>query len=273
MKKRPKITLTIAGNDASGGAGIAADLKTFAAYGTFGIATLTAIATMNPNEHWRHYVTNMDIAVVQKQLQTATAGPRIAALKTGMLPTVPMIELIAKTIQEHKLTNIVIDPVMVCKGREEILNPENAVALRDILIPLATVTTPNLFEASQLSGISLIDNIDGMKSAARIIYEKGAKCVVVKGGKSLQGSMAIDLFYDGKEFIILETPKIESNTNHGAGCTFAAAVTAGLAQGMTTKDSILKAKKFVTSAIQNGFRYNQYVGPVFQNNVEATILS
>lgn len=269
MKEQPKITLTIAGNDASGGAGIAADLKTFAAYGTFGIATLTAIATMDPNENWRHHVTPIDMTVVRKQLQTATSGPRVDALKTGMLPTVPMIELIAKTIQEQKLTNIVIDPVMVCKGREEVLNPENAIALRDTLIPLATITTPNLFEASQLSGIGWIDDKEGMKSAARIIYEKGAKCVVVKGGKSLQGNMAVDLFYDGIDFIFLETPKIDSHTNHGAGCTFAAAVTAGLAQGMTPRESVLKAKKFVTSGIKNGFTYNQYVGPVFPNTKEA----
>src|SRR5690625_2204560 len=152
IEKKP-LTLTIAGNDASGGAGIAAELKTFAEFGTYGIATLTTIATMDPNNEWKHGVTAIDAEVVRAQLETATAGPEISALKTGMLPNVPVIEVIAEAMKENKLTNIVIDPVMVCKGEDEVLNPENADALRDILTPLATIVTPNLFEAGQLSGL------------------------------------------------------------------------------------------------------------------------
>lgn len=260
-----KLTLTIAGNDASGGAGIAADLKTFAEYGTYGIASLTAIATMDPDNNWRHNVTAIDAEVVREQLKTATAGPKINALKTGMLPNVPIIEVIAESIRENNLENIVIDPVMVCKGEDEVLNPENADALRDILTPMATVATPNLFEAGQLSGLGTLTDLDGMKEAAKIIHESGAKNVVVKGGKALEGNKAVDLFYDGSEFTVLETEKVEPATHHGAGCTFAAAITAGLAKGLEPKEAVLKAKDFVTEAIRGGFEYNQFVGPVFHS--------
>ncbi len=261
----PKITLTIAGNDASGGAGIGADLKTFAEYGTYGIAALTVIATMDPNNNWSHGVTPIDAQVVKDQLVTATAGPEIDAFKTGMLPNVSVIEVIAETIKEKKLKNFVVDPVMVCKGETEVLNPENAEALRDLLIPLATIATPNLFEAGQLSGLGVLKTLDDMKAAAEKIHEKGAQYVVVKGGKALEGDKAIDLFYDGSEFTKLEADKIEKATNHGAGCTFAAAITAGLAQGLTPKEAVLKAKDFVTAAIKNGFDYNQFVGSVFHS--------
>ncbi|WP_027108271.1 bifunctional hydroxymethylpyrimidine kinase/phosphomethylpyrimidine kinase [Lacticigenium naphthae] len=261
----PKITLTIAGNDASGGAGIAADLKTFAEFGTYGIAALTTIATMDPDNNWRHGVTAIDAQVVADQLKTATAGPKISALKTGMLPNVAVINVIADSIKQNNLENIVIDPVMVCKGEDEVLNPENADALRDVLTPLATVVTPNLFEAGQLSGLGIIHDLETMKNAAKAIFDLGAKNVVIKGGKGLIGAKAIDLFYDGTEFTVLETEKIEPAYNHGAGCTFAAAVTAGLAKGLSPKEAVVKAKDFVTEAISSGFQYNQFVGPVFHS--------
>src|SRR5699024_6396483 len=150
------------------------------------------------------------------------------------------IKVIAKAIKEQQLENIVIDPVMVCKGEDEVLNPENAEALRDILTPLATVITPNLFEAGELSGLGKLTTLEDMKKAAEKIHDLGAKNVVIKGGKALEGDKAIDLFYDGSEFTVLETEKISPAYNHGAGCTFAAAITAGLAQGLTVKEATLK---------------------------------
>lgn len=265
MTTIPPITLTIAGNDASGGAGIAADLKTFAEFGTYGIAALTTIATMDPDNKWSHGVTAIDAEIVRTQLKTATAGPKIAALKTGMLPNVEVIQVIADAIKEHDLTNIVIDPVMVCKGADEVLNPENAHALRDILTPLATVSTPNLFEAGQLSGLGHLSTLEDMKKAAEIIHQSGAQNVVIKGGRALEGDKAIDLFYDGTEFTVLETDKVLPATNHGAGCTFAAAITAGLAHGLTPKEAVFMAKDFVTTAIQGGFVFNEWAGPVFHS--------
>lgn len=261
-----KRTLTIAGSDSSGGAGIQADLKTFAEYGTYGLSALTAIATMDPDNNWSHGVTAIDVPVLEAQLKTVFASDhKIAAMKTGMLPNVAIINVIAKAIKEQQLENIVIDPVMVCKGEDEVLNPENAEALRDILTPLATVITPNLFEAGELSGLGKLTTLEDMKKAAEKIHDLGAKNVVIKGGKALEGDKAIDLFYDGSEFTVLETEKISPAYNHGAGCTFAAAITAGLAQGLTVKEATLKAKDFVSEAIRSGFKYNQYIGSVFHS--------
>lgn len=262
---RPQITLTIAGNDASGGAGIAADLKTFTEYGHYGIAALTSIATMDPENNWKHGVTAIDLDTVKAQLVTATAGPEIAAFKTGMLPSVAVIELIAEHIAKHQMSNFVLDPVMVCKGEDEVLNPENAEALRDILTPLPKITTPNLFEAGQISGLGTLKTLDDMKAAAKEIIALGAENVVIKGGQDLAGDQAIDLFYDGEEFTALKAPKMAEAHSHGAGCTFAAAVTAGLAEGLSPLEATKKAKDFVLAAIQHGFPYNEFVGPVYHS--------
>lgn len=260
-----KLTLTIAGNDASGGAGIAADLKTFAEYGTFGIATLTTIATMDPDNSWSHGVTPIDAQVVQDQLNTAFAGPGISAAKTGMLPNASVINVIADKIEQYPDTPFIVDPVMVCKGEDEVLNPENVQATKKRLVPLATVITPNLFEAGQLSDLGTLHTLDDMKKAAEVIHSNGAKIVVIKGGKALPGENAIDLVYDGTDFLTLTAKKIANPTHHGAGCTFAAAITAGIARGLSPIDAIKKAKEFVTEAIEAGFEYNQYVGPVFHS--------
>lgn len=265
MTTTPNVTLTIAGNDASGGAGIGADLKTFAEYGTFGIATLTVIATMDPDT-WKHGVTPVDIQVVQDQLDTALSIDKgIDALKTGMLPTFEHIELVARYIKDYNLNNFVLDPVMVCKGDNEVLNPALAEGLRDLLTPLATVATPNLFEAGQLSGLGELKTLDSMKEAAQRIHQLGAAYVVVKGGQTIPGDQAIDVLYDGKDWTFFKTAKLNDGANHGAGCTFAAAITAGLANGLAPKEAIFKAKDFVSAGIAHGFNYNQFVAPVFHS--------
>lgn len=261
----PKLTLTIAGNDASGGAGIAADLKTFAEYGTYGIAALTVIATMDPQNSWSHSVTPIDAQIVKDQLITAFAGPDIAAAKTGMLPNPEVTRVIADMIKEHPETPLIVDPVMVCKGESDVLNPENVTALKEYLVPLASIITPNLFEAGQLSELGLLHSLDDMKEAAQIIYDKGAKLVVIKGGKALEGEDAVDLVFDGESFTLLTARKIPSANSHGAGCTFAAAITAGLAKGLDPVEAVRKAKHFVTEAMQAGFAFNEYVGPVFHS--------
>lgn len=264
MTISPKVTLTIAGNDASGGAGIGADLKTFAEYGTFGIASITTIATMDP-KNWKHSVHPVDLNTLKEQITTAlSVDEGIAAFKTGMIPSLEQIEYIAEVIEQEELTNFVLDPVMVCKGDDEVLNPELADALRTKLTPLATIVTPNLFEAGQLSGWGEPTTIEEMKRAAKVIYSKGAQNVVVKGG-DIEGDKAVDIFYDGHDFTQLEADKIEDGANHGAGCTFAAAVTAGLANGYTPLEAVTKAKEFVTDAIKYGFKYNKHVSPVYHS--------
>lgn len=256
-----KKTLTIAGSDTSGGAGIQADLKTFQEHGVYGMTALTTVVTMDPDNHWHHNVHPLSIDTLEAQLETVMSVG-IDAMKTGMLGTVEIIELAAKKIDAFGLNKVVIDPVMVCKGEDEVLHPETTDAMREHLLQRATVVTPNLFEAGQLAGTGPIKTIDEMKEAAKKIHDLGAKNVVIKGGKQLKHDKALDLFFDGNEFSLLEEEKVETTYNHGAGCTFAAAITANLANGQDVKEAVTNAKSFVTAAIKHGFKLNEYVGPV-----------
>ncbi|WP_433745546.1 pyridoxine/pyridoxal/pyridoxamine kinase [Falsibacillus pallidus] len=256
-----KKVLTIAGSDSSGGAGIQADLKTFQEHDVYGMSALTTIVAMDPKNHWHHNVFPQAASTVEAQLETILSVG-IDSMKTGMLGSVEIIELAARKIDEFGLSKVVIDPVMICKGEDEVLHPETTDAMRELLLPRALVVTPNLFEAGQLAQNGPLKSIDDMKEAARKIHELGAKNVVIKGGKQLQHDNAVDLFYDGSEFTLLEAEKVDTSYNHGAGCTFAAAITANLANGLTVEAAVRDAKKFVTAAIQHGFKLNEYVGPV-----------
>ncbi|WP_040950426.1 pyridoxine/pyridoxal/pyridoxamine kinase [Gorillibacterium massiliense] len=256
-----KKAITIAGSDTSGGAGIQADLKTFQEHDVYGMTVLTCVVTMDPFNGWSHGVHPIPLDVVKDQINTAFAGVGADAIKTGMLGSVEIIELTAQTLDKYAPKSIVIDPVMVCKGTDEVLHPETAVALRELLVPRATVVTPNLFEASQLAKVPVIKTVDDMKEAATRIYELGAKYVLIKGGSKLQHEKAVDLLYDGKEFELLESERIATTYTHGAGCTSSAAITAALAKGTEVKDAIRQGKAFITTAIRNGFPINEFVGP------------
>ncbi|MDR2371518.1 MAG: bifunctional hydroxymethylpyrimidine kinase/phosphomethylpyrimidine kinase, partial [Treponema sp.] len=164
--------VTIAGSDASGGAGLEADLKTFEEYGLYGMAAVTLIATMNPDNNWSHSVFPIDETALRSQLETAFKGVGAAAAKSGMLGTFHAVELAAEYIKNYGVKNYVLDPVMVCKGAGEALNPELNAVLAEKLLPLAEVATPNLFEAEQLSGLDGIIDFEGMKEAAKIIAGK-----------------------------------------------------------------------------------------------------
>lgn len=255
-----KKVLTIAGSDTSAGAGMQADLKTFQELDTYGMVALAAIVTMD-KETWSHDVTPIPFDVFNKQLETAISiGPD--AVKTGMLGTEEVIKRAGEAFEESGAKYFVVDPVMVCKGEDEVLNPGNTDAMIKYLLPKATVTTPNLFEASQLSGLGTLKSIDDMKKAAKIIYDQGAQNVVIKGGKALDQEKSYDLYYDGDKFYQLTTDMFQQSYNHGAGCTFAAATTANLANGQSPKDAVVNAKAFVASAIKNGWKMNDFVGPV-----------
>jgi len=254
--------LTIAGSDSSGGAGLQADLKTFQELGVYGMSAVTTIVAMDPYNHWHHQVFPVDVSIVKAALDTIVVGCGVEAMKTGMLGSPEIIELAAKTIEDNKLKNVVIDPVMVCKGEDEELAPENTVSLRELLIPKATVATPNLFEAAKLAQMAPITTIDQMKEAAARIHELGAQYVLVKGGSKVAHEKAVDVLYDGKTFELLESEKIDTTYTHGAGCTYSAAITAELAKGQDVRTAIHTAKAFITEAIKHGFRLNQFVGPV-----------
>lgn len=256
-----KKTLTIAGSDTSGGAGIQADLKAFQEHGTYGMTAVTVVVTMDPDHSWSHDVYALPTDVLQQQIKTALSTG-IDAVKTGMLASEEIIKIASDAIKQSGTDKVVIDPVMVCKGEDEVLNPGNTTAMIEYLLPYATVVTPNLFEAGQLAGTGTPKTIDEMKAAAAKIHELGAKNVVIKGGKALPTEKAVDLFYNGTDFKLLETEKIASTYNHGAGCTFAASVCANLANGLSVEESVIEAKEFVAAAIQHGWSLNEYVGPV-----------
>lgn len=255
-----KKTLTIAGSDTSAGAGMQADLKTFQELGTYGIVALTSIVTMD-KKSWSHDVTPIPFDVFEKQLETAISiGPD--AVKTGMLGTQEIIKRAGDAYVESGADYFVVDPVMVCKGENEVLNPGNTDAMIEYLLPKATVVTPNLFEAGQLANLGTLKSIEDMKKAAEVIHEQGAKHVIIKGGKTLDQDKSYDLYYDGQKFYQLTTDMFQQSYNHGAGCTFAAATTAYLANGKSPKEAVIAAKAFVASAIKNGWKMNDFVGPV-----------
>lgn len=255
--------LTIAGSDSSGGAGIQADLKTFQEYGVYGMTALTTIVTMDPND-WNHHVYPVSIDVLKAQLKTILSTG-VQAMKTGMLGSEEVIQLAAETIEQYRIERVVIDPVMICKGTDEVLHPETATALRELLVPKATVVTPNLIEAAQLSKNGPIRTVDDMKEAAAIIHELGAQYVVIKGGSRLNHEKAVDVLYDGKTFELFEADLAETGYTHGAGCTFSAAITAELAKGRSVREAVQSAKTFITEAIRHGFSLNAHVGPVRQS--------
>ena len=252
--------MTIAGSDTSGGAGMEADMKTFQELGVYGMTALTCIVAQNPNADWAHEIYPIETGVIEKQLVTIMQGIGCDAMKTGMLGSAELVELVAATIDKYKLKNVVIDPVMVCKGIDTIMVPEAAVAIKELLVKRALVMTPNLLEAAYLSDMPAITTSDEMKQAAAKIHDNGCQYVIIKAGDRLPGNDAIEMVYDGKTFTEKRHPKISNSYNHGAGCTFSAAITAGLAKGMAVTDALEKAEIFIDAALRQSFRLNQWSG-------------
>lgn len=256
---------TIAGSDASGGAGLEADLKTFSEYGLYGMTAVTVIATMNPDDNWSHGVFPIEKEVLRAQLETIFKGVGVKACKTGMLGTEYAVELAEEYIKKYNVENYVLDPVMVCKGAGEALNPELNLAVQKKLLPLAKIVTPNLFEAGQLAGVEEPKTVEQMKIVAKMIVEKGAKAVFIKGGNKLadckETGLAIDVYCDNERCEVLESSLRDTTWTHGAGCTTAAAITSGLAQGLTTYQAVLLAKEFISQSLSGSFPLNKWVGP------------
>ena len=252
--------MTIAGSDTSGGAGMEADLKTFQELGVYGMTALTCIVAQNPDSDWAHEIYPIETAVIEKQLFTILKGIGCDAMKTGMLGSADLVELIARIIDEFELKNVVIDPVMVCKGIDTIMVPEAAAATKELLVKRALIMTPNLLEAAYLADMPAITTIEKMKQAAAKIHDNGCQYVIIKAGDRLPGHEAVELVYDGNTFTEKRHPKIPDSYNHGAGCTFSAAVTACLAKGMAVTDALEKAETFIDAALRQSFRLNQWSG-------------
>ena len=229
----PPVALTIAGSDSGGGAGIQADLKAFAANGVFGTTAITALTAQNTIGVMGVHVTPPDF--VDAQITAVLADLPVAAVKTGMLATAEIVELVARRAAAGDLPNLVVDPVMVASSGDRLLDPDAESAYLERLFPHALVVTPNLREASLLVGRELTD-VDDMAKAARELAGTGARYVLVKGGH-LSGD-AVDVLFDGDRIHELRSPRIDTGNVHGTGCTTAAAIAAFLARGDTVVDAV-----------------------------------
>jgi hydroxymethylpyrimidine/phosphomethylpyrimidine kinase len=248
--------LTIAGSDSGGGAGIQADLKTFAALGVYGLSALTAITAQNTQGVTA--ALELPPELVEAQIDAVLEDIGADAAKTGMLSSSAIIAAVAGRVRKWGL-RLVIDPVMRAKGGDPLLQPEAVATLRSELLPLAEVVTPNLPEAEVLTG-QHIETLDEMRTAARAIHALGPRHVVVKGGH--RTSEPIDVYFDGERFIELRAERIQTPHTHGTGCTFSAAITAFLARGLPTDETIARAKHYVTEAIRHAPGLGHGHGPL-----------
>ena len=253
-----KRCLTIAGSDSGGGAGLQADLKTFTAFGVFGMSAVTAVTAQNTVAV--SGVAEIRPDLVAAQIDAVASDIGIDAAKTGMLWCGAIVLAVADAVARHRIPNLVVDPVMVSKTGARLLGEDAMEPLVGRLLPLAEVVTPNLPEAVALTGVEVKDE-EGMREAARRIHLLGPRAVVIKGGH-LEGPDVVDLYYDGRSFEALRGERIESRSTHGTGCTFAAALAAGLALGNRPLDAVRRAKEYVAGAIRAAPRLGRGSGPL-----------
>ncbi len=240
--------LTVAGSDSGGGAGIQADLKTFSAYRVFGMSVLTAVTAQN--SVGVQGVETLSPVFVAAQLESVLSDFGADAAKCGMLATAGIIRAVAAKLKEHRVEKLVVDPLLIATSGDPLLQPDARETLIGEILPLALVVTPNLHEAGALAEMDVATRED-MEEAARRIAKLGPRHVLVKGGH-LEGE-AVDLLFNGREFTAFSAPRIGSANTHGTGCTFSAAIAAGLAKGRPLTEAVRDAKAYVTRAIREGF--------------------
>lgn len=239
--------LTIAGSDSGGGAGIQADLKTFHSFNVFGMSVLTSITAQNTVGV--HAVHDVPASIVGNQIDAVMEDIGVDAVKTGMVSNKKIIETIVDRVKKYEINQLVVDPVMVAESGDRLLKKDAETSFVDKLLPVALLVTPNVFEAEMISGIQ-IEDIKDAERAAKIIHGKGPDFVLLKGGHLREGK-AIDVLFDGKKYNYYEAKKIDTVNTHGTGCTFSAAITAGLSKGMNIHNAIEAAKDYVTRAIRD----------------------
>jgi hydroxymethylpyrimidine kinase/phosphomethylpyrimidine kinase len=252
------VALTIAGSDSGGGAGIQADLKTFHAYGVFGTSAITAVTVQNTVGVSGYHAIPADI--VRAQITAVAEDLHPAACKSGMLATRALVETIAEAIREHELQNYVLDPVMVATSGDRLLDSGAEAAVLERLLPLATLITPNLDEASLLTGAK-VDSVESMEAAARRLVDAGAQAALIKGGH-LAGDAVTDLLYDGIEVRAFYSARIQTRSTHGTGCTLAAAITAALARGIPLHGAVESGLDYVHRAIERAPQLGRGNGPL-----------
>ena len=258
MDNPPPVALTIAGSDSGGGAGIQADLKTFHAFGVFGCSAITAVTAQNTLEVAAVHVVPEEL--VREQIRVVASDIPPNAVKTGMLANTALVETVADAIDEHRLPNYVLDPVMISTSGRRLLDREAEETIRRKLIPLAAVVTPNLHEAHILTGLT-VESPHDLVDAARAILDLGAQAALVKGGH-LPGDEAIDLLLSEEGEFTWSRPRISTAAGHGTGCTLSAALTAGLAAGRPLVEAVAVAVDFVARALADAPGLGRGRGPI-----------
>lgn len=250
--------LTIAGSDSGGGAGIQADIKTFQELGVYGMSVLTAITAQNTLGVQGIYP--LELEAVSRQLDSIGEDLQPDAVKTGMLFSPDMVCVVTDKAQQYHWRNLVVDPVMIAKDGSPLLLRKAMDVLIRRLLPLALIVTPNIPEAELLAGMTII-TLQQREEAARRLLQMGTSYVIIKGGHAGGSERAVDLLYNGHDFMYLESKRINTPHTHGTGCTYSAAITAGLAQGYTVVESIQTAKLFIQAAIEDGLEIGGGQGP------------
>ncbi len=249
--------LSIAGSDSGGGAGIQADLKTFSALGVYGMTAITAVTVQNTQGVSGYQELSPD--TVEEQIRAVVTDIGVDAAKTGMLASAPVVEAVAAAVGETAVPNLVVDPVFVSKHGHALLAEDAVGALRQRVLPLATLVTPNLAEAAGLAGFE-VGSRDLMEDAAEAIHAMGPRAVLVKGGH-LEGS-ADDLYFDGNAMTWIEGERVATANTHGTGCVLSSAIAAHLARGETLPDAVRAGKAFVTEAVRHALAIGRGIGPV-----------
>lgn len=238
--------LSIAGSDPSGGAGIQADLKTFAALGCYGMAAITALTAQNTRGVAAVHVPPAEFVAAQIDAIFDDIG--VDAVKIGMLASGAIVGAVAEALDRHAARNIVLDPVLVATSGDSLGAPDVVEAMIARLLPRAALVTPNLPEAARLTGLSVDEDVDAMRRAGEALLARGARAVLVKGGHGT-GARAVDLLVTRAGVETFAAPRIATNNTHGTGCTLSSAIAAGLAQGATLSDAVAGAKTYLTGAI------------------------
>ncbi|OFW55725.1 MAG: bifunctional hydroxymethylpyrimidine kinase/phosphomethylpyrimidine kinase [Candidatus Solincola sediminis] len=257
MVKLP-VVLTIAGSDSGGGAGVQADLKTFFTLGVHGTCAITSITSQNTREVVSRYDLPPD--VVLSQLTAVLSDFKVAAAKTGMLANQGIMEAVAEILARHDSKNLVVDPVILSTTGQRLIDTGGIAVLRDRLLPLATVVTPNIGEAQALTGLE-IAGLEDMRKAARMLREMGPQAAVVTGGH-LGGENAIDIFYDGERMLELGGARVITGDDHGTGCVFSASICSRLALGESILSAVENAKQDVARALENAIQVGKGRGAV-----------
>jgi hydroxymethylpyrimidine/phosphomethylpyrimidine kinase len=255
---RPR-ALSVAGSDSGGGAGIQADLKTFSALGVFGMTAITAVTVQNTKGVFGYEEVSPE--TVGDQIRAVATDIGVDAAKTGMLASTAIVEAVADAIAETRIPNLVVDPVFVSKHGHALLDEDAVGALRERILPLAMLVTPNLPEAGGLAGFG-VKTREQMQDAARAILAMGPAAVLVKGGHLEGPDRAEDLFFDGRELVWIDAERIDTPHTHGTGCVLSSAITAHLAKGEGLLPAVRLGKAFVTEAIRHALPIGQGIGPV-----------